>query len=110
MTRVYIVQHLCPKRHCILASAFECEPLQKEARAKQAIDSLKEMWRKAEAEQLLNPWCDICHAPLAECRYEVALTKYRTLEEAKPHLQQIEKEQLETNARIRAERERAARN
>jgi hypothetical protein len=58
---IYIVQLLCPQRHCIVGLAFKDDELTFEA-AKKVL--------KAELVELkVNPWCGICgsYDPLS-CR------------------------------------------
>ena len=56
-----------------------------------------------------NPWCGICRAPQALWFYEVAQTKFQTLEEALLHLRAEQAKQAATLA-ILDERRRQARN
>lgn len=46
----------------------------------------------------INPWCGICNAKLAEWHYELARTRFATMEEAEPVLLKSAAEQAVTNA------------
>jgi len=83
---IWIVQLLCPARHCVIAAAFDPE-----------VDSDEETTRKLEEwrEKLgLNPWCGICGS--TRLRYESHRTKFQTMEEALPSLKKSEQEQALT--------------
>jgi hypothetical protein len=73
---VYIIQCLCPLRHCISAFAYEAEKPNdskvEEFKAKIAglIDAKK-----------MDPWCGLCNS--RDWRYEVEKTIFRTMDEAR---------------------------
>lgn len=84
---VRIVQCLCPERHCIMAAAYEAEadevdPLMKRG-LKMRIAELVTM-------RVLNPVCGLCGASVETWSFEDRASKYRTLEEARPHLEELE--------------------
>jgi hypothetical protein len=94
--RVWIAQCLCPSRHAILAAAVEANS---EAEAKTvAEERLRETIDLAVGIGAINPWCGLCNARAETWRYEVARTRYRTLDEAAPALRQSEAEQAITRA------------
>lgn len=72
---VYLIQCLCPQRHCIAATAYEAEGPSDESLAAFEAD-VKEMV----ALKSINPWCGICNS--RDWHYEMAKTRYRTMEEA----------------------------
>src|SRR5579864_7504118 len=84
MRRVWIVQCLCPARHCILAAADEAES---EVEAERTI---RQPLRRRIAEMLaagvLNPWCGLCDAKRATWRFELRRTRFETMAEAEAPL------------------------
>jgi hypothetical protein len=96
MTRVWIAQCLCPSRHAILAASAEANgPREAE---QNAMTPLKENIIAMLADRVINPWCAICHAKAETWRYDLGRTRFRTMEEAAPHLRQNEREQAVTRA------------
>jgi hypothetical protein len=94
MSKVRIVQCLCPERHCIMACVYvspdgEAEPDKTEALC------------KAMAE-LLNPRCGICGA--RDFRYEDGATRYATMEEARGPIAEAEMRQRLTREFLRQSR------
>ena len=105
MSKVLIAQALCPKRHCLFATASDnctAEELEQVLREK-----VKHLITEA---GLMNPWCGICYAAISTWSYEVGVTKFETLEEALPHLQREEAKQMAGRAAIEQERRDASRN
>jgi hypothetical protein len=90
--RVWIVQCLCPQRHCIMATAGEAAGA--EAAEEQIAVPLREAVADALRSQVMNPWCGICRAERATWRYETARTRFRTMDEAKPELVRVQAEQM----------------
>jgi hypothetical protein len=94
--RVWIAQCLCPQRHCILATAGEAE---NEAAAEATVAG---PLRKQVAELLksgeINPWCGLCNARAETWRYDLARSRFRSMEEAAPDLLRSEVEQAATRA------------
>jgi hypothetical protein len=105
--KVYIAQLLCPKRHCIVALAFEMTA-EEEPRdfKKETADTL---WR-AFAAGAFNQWCAICRAPMVDWHAEVDVTGFASLEEARPHLKHIQESQMITRAIIDATKAKASSN
>lgn len=93
--RVWICQCLCPSRHCILAMSGEADD-------EAAAERIKHALRRTVVESLqdggINPWCALCGAQRATWRYELRRTAFATAEEAKPHLERLEAENLAVNA------------
>jgi hypothetical protein len=88
MTHVWIVQCLCPARHCILANAGTADG------AEDAKENLEGPLREAIGEMLasgvFNPWCGLCKARSETWRYEARRTQFATMAEAMPHLKRLE--------------------
>lgn len=86
---VYIIQCLCgPSRHCILGLAADdklSDIAKVEADFQAVIDDLK-------ATNGINPWCGICGS--RDWHLERARSIFQTIEEATPHIKQIEQENL----------------
>jgi hypothetical protein len=93
--RVWIAQCLCPQRHCIVAQAGEA------AGFAEAQRLVRAPLRRNVAQLLrggaLNGWCGICGAKRPTWRFEVARTRYTTMDEAQPELAEIEAANLLTN-------------
>ena len=90
MSKVRIVQLLCPSRHCIVGSAYESPD---GAEIPEMSVHLREFfadWVKSGA----NPWCGLCYS--RDLRAEDAPTIYTTMDEAMPYLQEMERKQAET--------------
>lgn len=92
--RVYVVQCLCPERHCVLAVAMEGATEQEEAIL---TASTKEI-EGAFSSGMFRRECGICHAK--ELRFELMRTPFKTMEEARPALMETQLEQLATRATI----------
>jgi hypothetical protein len=82
---IWIAQCLCPQRHCILACAGEVET--------ETLEVLQEGIENLLAAQSINPWCGLCGATKASWKYEVARSRFRTMEEALPGLREEEERQ-----------------
>lgn len=92
---VWICQCLCPDRHCMLAIVGEAES---EEEAKSGVSApLRRKMVEALNEGILNPWCNLCGADRATWRYELRRTKFATMEEAIPHMHEIEAANIATN-------------
>jgi hypothetical protein len=90
--RVRLVQLLCPRRHCLLAVAYESD---QGTRDKAVIEMEAQRVRLG-----LNPWCGICGS--RELAYEDRPTPYRTIEDALPELRETEQANLESRAHLDA--------
>ena len=94
--RVWIARCLCPARHCVLASAGEAE---NEAAAEATVAGpLRAQVAEVLKSGVINPWCGLCNARAETWRYDIARTRFRSMEEAAPELLQIEAEQAATRA------------
>jgi hypothetical protein len=91
---VWICQCLCPDRHAMLATAGEADTATEVAAVRTELR--RNVVRLLES-GVLNGWCAICGAHRATWRYELGRTKWATLEEAMPHLRQLEAQNMLTN-------------
>lgn len=90
MTRVWICQCLCPQRHAILANSGEADDVTGAAgltvllrlRLKEMIDA-----------GAINPWCGLCHAKIETWTFDLGQTRFATMAEAKPQLEENERQQ-----------------
>jgi hypothetical protein len=94
MARVHVTQCLCPKRHCIIALAWEegeavpgCGDLvfKDSADACRGVETLIDLFIK---DGQINPWCGICKS--STFSYEDGLTRFKSLDEAQPELQKLQ--------------------
>ena len=83
---IHIAQCLCPQRHCMAAMAFDPAATPEGV----AVESLRTAVREGIASEFFNPWCGICKS--REFHYEVGVTRFRTMEEAMPHLKETERQ------------------
>jgi len=98
-TRVWIAQCLCPDRHCICALTDEIDDRDDPAPLAEALaKALADTVRKMLAEKLLNPWCGLCEAPEASWHFEVARTRFDTLEAARASFERTTEDQAMTRA------------
>ena len=93
---VWIAQLMCPKRHPIVASAAVA------ADRRKAIPAVVEPLHE-EADQLvrsgaINAWCGFCGAPRETWMVDLGRTEFKTLEEARPKLLQVQEENLRAQA------------
>jgi hypothetical protein len=94
MSKPHIVQCLCgPARHCIMAFAYEPRADMTEANA---VDRLRLFVDTAIERRMFDLWCSICHARRDEWVFEDAPLAFDSLEEARPYLEQAEKQQMLT--------------
>jgi hypothetical protein len=93
--RVWIAECLCPQRHCVLAASGE-------APSELGAEPIRALLVKQVAEllraELLNPWCGLCHAPAESWRYELGRTRFASMAEARPDMEQNAAEQAITRA------------
>ena len=92
---VYIVQCLCPQRHCLMAVATDQQPIAAELRLRAVIE---EVLRRRK----INPWCAICGEPSDQWRYETGVTQFRTMAEAQPELARLAEENRRTHDELKA--------
>jgi hypothetical protein len=110
-TRVWIVQILCPKRHCILATPLElpadADPWAVGAAAGNLLfTQLEEMIQKG----TIHPWCGLCDAKRETFTAETGRTRFRTMEEAMPLLKAEAAKQASTREMIGAQKRMAENN
>ena len=110
---IYVSQVLCPKRHCIIAFAFEAP--------RYRTDDV-ELFRQASSEvthirlnrliqsRTINPWCGICGAADTSWTIDFTVTAWDTLEEAAPILEESARQQHESRNLIDAQRKKAQNN
>jgi hypothetical protein len=72
MARVFLVQYLCPERHCILAVAYE--------EGSGSFEEAKGQIRLGMQAAGVNPWCGICGS--RDLSFEEGLTPFASIEEA----------------------------
>jgi hypothetical protein len=95
--RIRIVQCLCPKRHAILAIAYTPADLTDD----DVTEALTSQVRSMIQHGVLDPWCGICGATAWHC--EIGQTAFATMEEAAPHLKDIEAENLRARNFLRTQ-------
>ncbi len=86
MSKVWIAQCVCERRHAILAAAAEADN-DKQAQ-KVVLAALREKLKLLIRDGTLNPWCGICVSPRARWLYEIAPTPFNSMKEAMPVLQE----------------------
>jgi hypothetical protein len=91
---IHIVQCLCPDRHCVIAVAYD----DAETSGEEAQRQLQALLKNAVDQRVLNPWCGICLS--WDLYYEDSVTRFRTMEEAKPALAQCQTDQFASRALI----------
>lgn len=99
MAKIKIMQFLCPKRHCIVALAFDGETMtetEAQAALKNGVKALH-----------FNGRCGICGS--GDLRFETGETKFESLAEASSHLIVEEQKNLRARSLIESIR-RTARN
>lgn len=95
-SRVWIAQVLCPARHAILATSGVASN-QSDAE-ESLLTPLVALIHQLIADDTINPWCDICSAPSDRWTHEVGRTRWRTMDEAQPHLEAAQEANLAANA------------
>jgi hypothetical protein len=85
---IRIVQCLCPKRHAIMAFAYDSADIPEHFDGDPAAPraGLKQLIEDSILAKMLDPWCGICRAPASEFRYEDCPSRFRTMDEARPVL------------------------
>jgi hypothetical protein len=91
---IHIIQCLCPSRHAILGTAYPSEDTPDDV----ALAVFQIAVEKMLAMKAIRPECGICGS--REWHYETGRTKWKTLEEAQPHLLQLEQENIASRALI----------
>jgi hypothetical protein len=96
MTRVWLAQCLCAQRHAIMAAAGEADG--KEEAEDKVVKELNKTMERWIDEGAMDPRCGLCGAPRSTWHFELGLTVWGTLAEAKPVLRQHEAEQIAIGA------------
>lgn len=94
---VRIIQLLCPARHCILATAYESTDGAVIPQMEQRLLYHAKTMVEAGA---MNPWCGLCRS--RDWHPEDRPTKYASMDEALPYLQEIEDRNAQTREFFRA--------
>jgi len=84
---IHVIQCLCPDRHCIFGMAYDPADISPE----EAMQGFREVVQAALDRQLANPHCGICGS--TAWQYEDRATKFKTIEEARPVLEESERAQ-----------------
>jgi hypothetical protein len=88
--KIWIAQILCPSRHCIMGMAFdaaETNPVQAKARLVAAAEQLV-------VDGTIDRECVICES--RAWSVEAGPTQWTTMEAARPHIDQCERENAAT--------------
>jgi hypothetical protein len=86
MARIFLVQYLCPERHCIMAVAYEED--------RGSFEEAKGQIRLGMRAIGANPWCGICGS--RDLSFEEGLTPFASIEEAMTPLLSGERDQQES--------------
>jgi len=95
---IHLAQCLCPARHCIVAAAYD-----------PATRTLGVEGLRAEVARIVDlgnadPWCGLCGAKRDSWTYEDGVTRWKTIEEARPFLEELEAAQQRAALALRARR------
>ena len=93
--RVWIAQVMCRQRHTILAGAALAAD--RDA-ARFLVEPLRDGVRQMVREGSINPWCGICGEPIQDWFVDLGQTAFTSMEEAKPALERLRKENLQAMA------------
>lgn len=99
MSKVHLVQLLCPSRHCVMAAAYEEGTAASFEGCCQAIEG-------AITGRGLIRRCALCKS--VDLRFEDGVTRFNSLREAGPHLLAAQFQNLFTRVAIDAARQRQA--
>ena len=89
--KVYLAQLKCPSGHCVLGAYGEFESLKEADAIKQ---ELLAGFTRATDLHLMNPYCGLCKS--RDLAVDIRETPWRTIEEARPVMEEMERRQLET--------------
>jgi len=79
---IWITQWLCPRRHCVIAVAWDDQEMTPEEAVRRGEHAFT---------QSVNRWCGICGGSLHEEQWR---TEFYTMEKALPHIKAIEQANL----------------
>jgi hypothetical protein len=91
MSKVRIVQLLCPARHCIIGAAYLSPDGAENPEHKQSLRTQFDLLVKWAG---FDPWCGLCKS--RDFHLEDAPTGFATMEEAEPHIREEARRQAET--------------
>ena len=86
---IWITQWLCPRRHCAIALAWDDQEITAEEAERRGEQTF--------TQRILNRWCGICGGSL---HVEHGRTRFKTMDEALPHVKEIEKANLRARSII----------
>ena len=89
MSKVRIVQCLCPQRHCVIGCAYESPD---GAEIPEYAELLRQKFEDKSG--FLKPECGLCHSTTLV--FEDRPTGFATMDEAAPHFYAAEREQIQT--------------
>jgi hypothetical protein len=92
MSKIHVLQLLCPLRHCCMGAAFDPEMESRESVEKGLLAAMEKIGARHE--------CALCDSK--ELHFEEGVTKFSTMEEAKPALAEIEARQVVTRMMVEA--------
>jgi thiol-disulfide isomerase/thioredoxin len=99
VSKVRIVQLLCPQRHCVLATAYESPDGAELPEIGARLDGqFKSLTDRGE----MNPWCGLCRS--RNLHAEDRATRFETMTEAMPHLEELARQNAATREYFRASR------
>jgi hypothetical protein len=87
-TKVRMVQLLCPERHCVMGFAYESEDGKADRQMSVCVTTRFDLMVKT---GYVNPWCGLCKSK--DLHTEDGATVFATMEEARPRLLEMEREQ-----------------
>lgn len=84
---IWISQWLCPRRHCSIALVWDDQH-----ETRENVEATGERFYR---EGTVNRWCGLCGGAL---HIEHGQTRFKTLEEAQPHLEALQLDNLASRA------------
>lgn len=88
--RVYLTEYLCPRDHLIAAEAFEATHKTVEGLT---LQTERLLLTKLAALHYATEPCVQCKAPRSSWKMRTKATRWHSIEEAIPHLQQLQRQQ-----------------
>lgn len=95
---IHLTQYMCPKRHAVLAAAWDDTAIT-------AAEAQADFALRVELLHLtsLRRRCEVCNEAV-EFHFEDGVTGFETMEEARPHLLEMERAQIATRQFLIASR------
>jgi len=84
---VWLMQLLCPKRHCILAAPYDP--------TRTSVANLQHDAQQFMLQEALNPWCALCGS--TDLTFEHTETPFHSLTDIEPLLRDLAEAQAQTN-------------